>query len=194
MRAAGDLRDHPSDRPDGRPTPTATIGPVGERAGTGRDAYGLHLTLRLTAIEDRVALGDPALVDGFLRTLVDRVGMTVLAGPLVATEEGPIERAGVSGVVILHESHAAVHTYPALGEAFLDLFSCRRFTPEVVLAVLRQYFGAHHVTERSLLTRGRHWDTDVAHELSAWSLRRRGRAEREPTGRPLRSGRAGRPS
>ena len=167
---------------------------MGERAGPGRDTYGLHLTLRVAAIEHRTALGDPMLVDGFLRTLVDRVGMTVLAGPLVATEQGPLERAGVSGVVILHESHAAVHTYPALGEAFVDLFSCRRFTPEVVLAVFGQYFGAHHVRESSLLRRGRHWGTDVAEELSAWSRRREGRAQREPSGGPLRSGHAGRPS
>ena len=149
-----------------------TIGGVGKRAGRRLDTYGLHLTLRIAAIQDRVALGDATLVEGFLRTLVDRVGMTVLAGPLVATEEGPRERAGVSGVVILHESHAAVHTYPFLGEAFVDLFSCRRFSPEVVLAVLRQYFGAHAVREKSLLARGRHWDADVAKELSAWSRRR----------------------
>jgi S-adenosylmethionine decarboxylase len=154
---------------------------VGKRAGKVRDTYGLHLTLRVAAIEDRVALGDPIRVDEFLRTVVDRVGMTVLAGPMVATEHGPVERAGVSGVVILHESHAAVHTYPALGEAFVDLFSCRRFGPEVVLAVLGQCFGAHHVREQSLRTRGRHWDADVAKELAAWGRRRGGRAEPEPS-------------
>jgi S-adenosylmethionine decarboxylase len=155
---------------------------VGKQAGTAAGTYGLHLTLRIAAIEDRVALGDPALVDDFLRSLVDRVGMTILAGPLVATEHGARERAGVSGVVILQESHAAVHTYPALGEAFVDLFSCRRFLPTVVLAVLAQYFGAHEVRERSLQTRGRHWDTDVAKELSAWRHRRDGRAQPQPSG------------
>jgi S-adenosylmethionine decarboxylase len=41
--------------------------------------------MRITGVEDRAALGDTTLVEGFLRTLVDRVGMTVLAGPLVAT-------------------------------------------------------------------------------------------------------------
>ena len=156
---------------------------MGKRAGTAEGTYGLHLTLRIAGVEDRVALGDPTRVEGFLRTLVDRVGMTVLAGPLVATEHGPLDRAGVSGVVILHESHAAVHTYPALGEAFVDLFSCRRFTPEVVVAVLAQYFGPHRVSERSLLTRGRHWGTDVARELSAWSQRRGGGVgERQASG------------
>jgi S-adenosylmethionine decarboxylase len=138
--------------------------------------------LRIAGVEDRRGLADPALVEAFLRTLVDRIGMTVLAGPLVATENGPLERAGVSGVVILHESHAAVHTYPALGEAFVDLFSCRRFTPEVVVGVLEQYFGTHRVRERSLVTRGRHWDADVARELSAWSQQRDGIGERQPSG------------
>ncbi len=75
-----------------------------------------------------------------------------------------------------------MHTYPALGEAFVDLFSCRRFLPKVVLAVLAHYFGAHEVRERSLQTRGRHWDTDVAKELSAWRQRRDGRAQPQPSG------------
>jgi S-adenosylmethionine decarboxylase len=139
-----------------------------------RETYGLHLTLRIGAIDDRAALSDPQAVDRFLRGLVDGVGMSILAGPLVGTEDGPPERAGVSGVVILRESHAAVHTYPALGEAFVDVFSCRPFAPDTVLGVLRQHFGPHRVTERSVRTRGRHWDTDITRELTAWSHRRDG--------------------
>lgn len=144
------------------------------------DTYGLHLMLRVAGVEQRAALADPNVVDAFLRTVVERVGMSVLAGPLVTTEEGTPERAGVSGVVILNESHAAAHTYPALGEAFVDVFSCRWFVPDTVLEVLRQHFGDHQVKERRLQTRGRHWDADVAKELSAWSDRRHGRPARRP--------------
>jgi len=136
------------------------------------DDYGLHLTLRAAGIEDRVALGETVAVDGFLKALVDRVGMSILAGPVVGAEQGGPDRAGVSGVVILHESHAAVHTYPALGEAFVDLFSCRPFSPETVLAVLPEHFGALRVTEQGLATRGRHWDESLDKELLAWAQRR----------------------
>ncbi len=130
--------------------------------------YGLHLTLRVAGIRDSPALGDPQAVDRFLTTLVDRIGMTVLAGPLVGTEHGPPERAGVSGVVILCESHAAVHTYPALGQAFVDVFSCRPFATDEVIAVLTEHFGSLDVTEQEIRTRGTHWDTDAERELATW--------------------------
>ena len=131
--------------------------------------YGLHLTLRVVDVVDRATLGDVGAVERFLHALVARVGMSVLAGPVVGTEGGGPARAGVSGVVILAESHAAIHTYPGLGQAFVDVFSCRPFSPDDVLAVLEEHFGPHRVSERDVQTRGRHWDADVAKEMSAWA-------------------------
>src|SRR5882724_8617011 len=89
--------------------------------------YGMHLTVRIANVEKQAVLNDRDAVSGFLSDLVDRVGMRVLAGPLVGIEEGVPEKRGMSAVIILYESHAAIHTYPELGEAFLDLFSCKRF-------------------------------------------------------------------
>ncbi len=95
--------------------------------------------------------------------------MFILAGPLVGTEPGGPDRFGVSGVVILRESHAAVHTYPGLGEAFIDVFSCRPFDTEVVGSVVTESFGQHRVVESDMLTRGTHWDADVAEQLRSWT-------------------------
>ena len=136
------------------------------------DTYGLHLTLRLVDIENRHALDDPDTVNQFLKSLVRRVDMRILAGPLTGREDGGPERSGVSGVVILYESHAAIHTYPHLGGAFVDIFSCRAFDHEVVLAVIDEYFGSHCVRELETQTRGRHWGADIRKEQLAWSGRR----------------------
>jgi S-adenosylmethionine decarboxylase len=133
------------------------------------ESYGLHLTLRLAEVEDRAALGSASSVLHFLRELVSRVGMVVLGGPIVGIEPGEPERSGVSGVVILRESHAAIHTYPELGEALVDLFSCRHFSVEVVLDVLTEFFGSHRVKERALQTRGYHWAAGIAEEMWAWN-------------------------
>ncbi len=139
---------------------------------TEAGTYGLHLTMQVAEVERRAALADTDAVSAFLRSLVDRVGMSILAGPLVQTEPGGPDRFGVSGVVILCESHAAVHTYPALGRAFLDMFSCRPFAPGVVDAVTTEFFGRHEVVESQLLERGVHWGTDVARQLQEWSRTR----------------------
>jgi S-adenosylmethionine decarboxylase len=136
------------------------------------DTYGLHLTLRLDLIENRASLDDPETVTQFLQSLVRRIEMRVLAGPLTGREDGGPDRCGVSGVVILYESHAAIHTYPLLGAAFVDIFSCREFDHEVVLGVCRDFFGSHRVRERDTQSRGRHWGADITKEQLAWSGRR----------------------
>lgn len=134
--------------------------------------YGMHLTVRIANVERQAVLNDSDAVSGFLVNLVDRVGMRILAGPLVGIEEGVPEKRGLSSVIILYESHAAIHTYPELGEAFLDLFSCRRFSAETVMETLNSYFGSFSVVEQSIADRGIHWGPNVEQEMSSWSKRR----------------------
>lgn len=130
--------------------------------------YGMHLTLRIGQIEHRDALVGKSQITSMLETLVGRVGMRVLAGPMVAEERGTPERHGWSGVVILYESHAAIHTYPHQQEAFVDLFSCKDFNPALVLDTLHSFLGDFVVLEQDMHDRGHHWGTDVREELTAW--------------------------
>ena len=130
--------------------------------------YGMHLTLRIGQIERRTALVGTQQVTTLLETLVERVGMRVLAGPMVAEERGIPERHGWSGVVILYESHAAIHTYPNQQEAFIDLFSCKDFEPSLVLDTLRSFLGSFVVLEQDMHDRGYHWGTNVHNELTTW--------------------------
>jgi S-adenosylmethionine decarboxylase len=134
--------------------------------------YGMHLTVRIANVEKQAVLNDRDAVAGFLTDLVDRVGMRVLAGPLVGIEEGVPEKRGMSAVIILYESHAAIHTYPELGEAFLDLFSCKRFNSDQVMSALSDYFGNFSVVEQSIADRGIHWGPNVEQELGSWKQRR----------------------
>ncbi len=50
---------------------------------------------------------------------------------------------GVSGVVVIAESHAAVHTWPERGIASVDIFTCgANIKPSAALDFLKQGFGA----------------------------------------------------
>lgn len=137
-----------------------------------RDVYGIHLTMRIANVTDRHALDDEGAVSLFLTNLVARLSMRVLAGPLTGREEGLPDHAGCSGVVILYESHAAIHTYPHLGEAFIDVFSCKAFDPAAAEAVIGEHFGSYAVIERSVADRGIHWSSDATRELREWAVRR----------------------
>lgn len=134
--------------------------------------YGQHLTLRISNIERRSALDGADSVRELLTTLVRRIGMRILAGPLIGIEDGPPERRGVSGVVILFESHAAIHTYPEVGQAFLDVFSCKSYDTETVAAVLREFIGSFEIVEKTEFDRGVHWSTSVERELTHWHVQR----------------------
>jgi S-adenosylmethionine decarboxylase len=132
----------------------------------------MHLTQQIVDVSSPRHLDDTTIISEFLRDLVRSIGMTILAGPLVTREEGSREVAGCSGVVILHESHAAIHTYPHVASAFVDVFSCRRFEAAAVSQVLTTHFGAHEIAEQGLTDRGLHWSADLAAELGGWRRRR----------------------
>ena len=138
----------------------------------GSDHYGDELTLRLSRIADTRRLGDDATLTRFMRDLVSRIGMTVIAGPLVATEGGPPEKAGKSAVVILAESHAAIHTYPHLREIFVDIFSCKPFREADVLDEFHRLVGAYEIAERTLTRRGEEWPHDLGAARKLWSGQR----------------------
>lgn len=137
-----------------------------------KDVYGLHLMMRVSKVANRAALADGETISRFLVDLVDALGMNVLAGPMVTQEAGEPQRAGYSGVIILYESHAAIHTYSNLGEAFLDVFSCKPYPVDVVEEMMSEYFGEYEVVEQTTLGRGVHWGTDVEREMSQWETKR----------------------
>ncbi|MER5650392.1 S-adenosylmethionine decarboxylase [Streptosporangium sp. NPDC002524] len=130
--------------------------------------YGTHLLLLLNGVERRDALDDPRRLCDFLANLVDRIGMRILDGPRSATENADPEKYGHSAVIILYESHAAVHTYPMRGSLFLDVFSCKPFDEGKVAGVCREVFGAFDIAERLVLNRGVHWNGTADESVQTW--------------------------
>lgn len=64
---------------------------------------------------------------------------------------------GVSGVVIISESHLAIHTWPELGYAAVDLFTCgENCDPKVAYDFLKTAFasksGSYSELRRGMLT------------------------------------------
>ena len=90
---------------------------------------------------DYQQLSDPDYVRRFLDSFPDAVQMTKITAPNVLTYRGPTpEDWGVSGFVIIAESHISVHTFPDRGHINIDVFSCKAFDTERVLDEVRQVF------------------------------------------------------
>ena len=84
---------------------------------------------------------------------------------------------GVSGVVVISESHLSIHTWPEFGYMALDIFTCGEASrPQVAVDyVLDQIGAAHtHITE---ITRGLDdGDREYYHSFVTWEevLRKKG--------------------
>lgn len=73
---------------------------------------------------------------------------------------------GVSGVVVISESHLAIHTWPEFGYAAVDVFTCgQTVDPWVSCNYLKQEFAAQNMTAREI-KRGI-FDVELKHKPAA---------------------------
>ena len=98
--------------------------------------------------------------------------MTKITPPAVYTYHGPTpEDWGVSGFVIIAESHISVHTFPDRGYVNIDVFSCKEFDTDDAMAQVGEFF--------------------TMAEVRNWVLERRSGAPRPRNRQGSRGGRAG---
>ena len=53
---------------------------------------------------------------------------------------------GMSGVVLIAESHISIHTWPESGFAAADIFTCGEMKPQVAIDIMREGFRAKETT------------------------------------------------
>ena len=100
---------------------------------------------------DPALLGNADLARDFLRTHPARIGMKIAAPPKVYTYRGekPSDW-GVSGFVLIAESHITIHTFPDRRYANIDVFSCKPFDVDATVAAAAETFGLESVEFRVL--------------------------------------------
>ncbi len=102
-------------------------------------------------------LQDVDLIQGFLDEYPSTIGMTKVVPPQVYTYRGKVPGDwGVSGFVIIAESHISIHTFPYRQYVNIDIFSCKSFDHERALAEAKQLFDLTDV-KTWLLDRGLEW-------------------------------------
>ena len=99
---------------------------------------GGHLLLDLWHAEN---LTDPRQIETALCDAARACGATVLHSHVHQFGEG----GGVSGVVVLAESHVNIHTWPERGFAAVDVFMCGACDPLKAVPVLKAAFRAGRV-------------------------------------------------
>jgi len=107
-----------------------------------RYGFGPHMMLDCYGCP-REKLSDLDLIYKLLDELPAGIGLTKVMSPHVFRYSGRVpEDWGVSGVVLIAESHISVHTFPDKGHAFIDIFSCKDFDTDSARRQLLEAFGA----------------------------------------------------
>ena len=119
--------------------------------------FGPHLTLDLHGC-DKAKLNDAEFIQKVLSEMPDELGMNKFSEPQVTIVPSPgsysFDKGGITGFVILVESHMAIHTFPEDGYACFDIFSCKDFDINFAVKTLMKKLGATKV-EKNVITRGK---------------------------------------
>jgi S-adenosylmethionine decarboxylase len=99
---------------------------------------GTHLIVDLWGATN---LDDPAHIDSVLREAAIETGATILHGHFHHFSPN----GGVSGVLVLAESHVSIHTWPERAYAALDIFVCGICNPYKAVSILKKGFEPERV-------------------------------------------------
>ncbi|MBI5710607.1 MAG: S-adenosylmethionine decarboxylase [Candidatus Eisenbacteria bacterium] len=146
-----------------RPALPAAAAPVGRICEVG---FGPHLVFDGYGCPAR-RLGDLGRLYALLDRLPDQIKMTKIMPPYVFRHGSPDGVAGgLSGFVLIAESHISIHTFPGRHFVNVDVFSCENFDVEAVLAALKRAFAPRRV-EWKLLDRGREFPKNIGPSRTA---------------------------
>jgi len=111
----------------------------------GGIAMLVHLMLELYNI-DRETLSNEPLIHSVLDQYPGRVGMEKVSPVHLYDIEtsNPLD-AGLSGFVVIAQSHISLHAWPEYGEVDIDICSCKEFSQEEAIAFAKEIFGSDDI-------------------------------------------------
>ncbi|MBI2170939.1 MAG: S-adenosylmethionine decarboxylase [Chloroflexi bacterium] len=110
----------------------------------------MHLVIDGYGAEEAL-LANPDALYQFLDEYPDAIGMTKITPPHVYVYAGQNPQdVGLSGFVIIAESHISVHTFPKRQYVNIDVFSCKEFDTQRALVEIKGRFGLQSVRSWTL--------------------------------------------
>jgi len=123
--------------------------------------FGMHLMVDGYGC-DRNRLEDLSLIYNFLSEYPSQMNMTKIMPPYVFRYDGgrKPEDWGISGFVLIAESHISIHTFPEKSYLSVDIFSCKDFDADQAISQIEKAFAIKK-SEIKLLDRGLEFPRDT---------------------------------
>jgi len=102
--------------------------------------WGHHLLLDCSGC-NKHAIADYQTVHDFAKQLVKDIDMVAYGEPQIVNF-GTENKAGFTLVQLIETSNICAHFANEDGAIYLDVFSCKTFDPNAVIAAVKQYFDA----------------------------------------------------
>ena len=116
---------------------------------------------------NRKMLESEEIIYDLLDRYPSQIGMTKVAPPQVFKYVGSKpEDWGISGFVLIAESHISIHTFPERCYVNIDIFSCKDFDSEYAIQELKAIFEFDEI-QKYLLNRGLEYSNVEVADLKA---------------------------
>ena len=114
-------------------------------------AWGMHLIVD-AACCDRDIVTDAEQLADFVSDLVETIGMKAFGAPVIEhfAEHLP-DAAGYSLVQLIETSNITGHFCDRTGDAYIDVFSCKAFNPDIAVDLIRERLGARSVSRTVIM-------------------------------------------
>ena len=104
------------------------------------EEFGPHITLDLKGCP-KETLSNYNLHFNYLKNLPELIHMTPITQTYVFPYSGLVpEDNGITGIVIIAESHISVHSFEEKGYCFIDIFSCKDIDVERAIEITLDMF------------------------------------------------------
>ncbi|RMI02826.1 MAG: S-adenosylmethionine decarboxylase proenzyme [Calditrichaeota bacterium] len=105
-------------------------------------ALGRHILAEFYGCDPKI-LNDAQLIEIYMKRAALECGATIISSTFQTFNPH-----GVSGVIVIAESHLAIHTWPEYQYAAVDVFTCgETVDPRIANEALREYLKAKTVKE-----------------------------------------------
>lgn len=111
--------------------------------------WGYHLLVDARGC-DKSTINSSSTIKTFIETMVDKLHMIPVGEPILREFNDDNGR-GVSCIQLVTTSHFSVHTDDTSMAAYIDIFSCEKYDPEVALKVIHEFFNPKEIIKKFVL-------------------------------------------